>query len=102
MKALDRDLLNQLKRLVVESCEQDFAAEELADDEPLFGPQARLHLDSLDALQLSMALQKAYGVRLTDSKETRRILTSIDSLARYLMERGGGNVHRGQGRSYKT
>ncbi|CAG0948866.1 acyl carrier protein [Burkholderiales bacterium] len=88
MSETERALLEQLKRLVAANCEQEIAPEDLADDEPLFGPQSRLQLDSLDALQLSMALQKAFGVRLTDSKETRRILASLDNLARYLEDRG--------------
>ncbi len=88
MSGTERALLEQLKRLVAENCEQEIAPEDLADDEPLFGPQSRLQLDSLDALQLSMALQKAFGVRLTDSKETRRILASLGNLARYLEDRG--------------
>lgn len=80
------ELTVALKRLIVDSCEKDLPPEALSDDEPLFGPQARLALDSLDALQLSMALQKRYGVRLTDSKETRRILASVASLADYLQD----------------
>ncbi|WP_374399688.1 phosphopantetheine-binding protein [Niveibacterium sp.] len=84
------DLTMALKRLIVDSCEKDFPPEALSDDEPLFGPDARLALDSLDALQLSMALQKRYGVRLTDSKETRRILASVASLADYLQDKVPG------------
>jgi len=57
----------------------------LREDEPLFGPDARLDLDSLDALQLSMAIQKRYGVRMPDSKETRRALASIAHLADHLL-----------------
>ena len=50
-------------------------------DEPLFGPDSRLSLDSLDGLQLSVAMQKRYGIRLTDSKDLRRALTSLTTLA---------------------
>ena len=56
----------------------------LRDDEPWFGPESRLDLDSLDALQISMAIQKKYRVRMPDSKDTRRALTSLLSLADYL------------------
>ena len=59
--------------------------EELNDeDEPLFGPEAPLQLDSLDALQLSMAIKKKYGLRLADSKETRRILSSVANMTGHL------------------
>lgn len=56
----------------------------LRDDEPWFGPESRLELDSLDALQISMAIQKKYRVRMPDSKDTRRALVSLLTLADYL------------------
>ncbi len=56
----------------------------LRDDEPWFGPESRLDLDSLDALQISMAIQKKYRVRMPDSKDTRRAWSSLLSLADYL------------------
>jgi acyl carrier protein len=59
----------------------------LADDEILFGPESRLMLDSLDALQISMEIQKRYGIRLPDSKETRRALSNISHLAEYISAR---------------
>ena len=64
-----------------------FAAAPLSPQEPIFGTGTRLALDSLDALQVSMALQKRYGVRLTDSKETRRILACVGNLADYLLQK---------------
>ncbi|MDR1854190.1 MAG: phosphopantetheine-binding protein [Azoarcus sp.] len=83
-----------LKTLIVDACEKHCAPESIADDEFLFGCDARLALDSLDALQLSMALQKKFDVRLTDSKETRRIMSSVANLAQWLVEQGktGGLV----------
>jgi len=79
------EMVAELSALILEATEKTLEGAPLAPDEPLFGPQARLALDSLDALQLSMALQKRYGVRLTDSKETRRILSCVGNLADYLM-----------------
>jgi acyl carrier protein len=79
------EMVAELTALILEATEKTLEGAPLAPDEPLFGPQARLALDSLDALQLSMALQKRYGVRLTDSKETRRILSCVGNLADYLM-----------------
>ena len=76
--------LLELKQLVVTSCERDVDPASIQDLEPLFGPGARLALDSLDALQVSMAIQKRYGLRLTDSKETRRILSCVGNLAKVL------------------
>lgn len=78
------ELIAALTALVLDAVEQPAPDGGLSPDEPLFGPDARLDLDSLDALQLSMAIQQQYGVRMPDSKETRRALTSIAHLAAYL------------------
>ncbi len=56
----------------------------LSLDEPLFGPDSRLDLDSLDGLQLSVAIQKQYGIRMGDSKDLRRALASLAVLASYI------------------
>lgn len=81
-------LVTELVSLILEATEKTLDGAVLAADEPIFGPESRLKLDSLDALQVSMALQKRYGVRLADSKETRRILSCVGNLADYLLKRG--------------
>jgi len=80
-------LIAELTALILEATEKTLDGAALAADEPIFGSGARLALDSLDALQLSMALQKRYGIRLTDSKETRRILSCVGNLADHLLSR---------------
>ena len=82
------ELVAELKALVLDAAEKPTPAGGLSDDEALFGPDSRLALDSLDALQVSMALQQRYGVRMADSKQTRRALASIACLAQYLVEHG--------------
>lgn len=82
------DLKLALKTLIVQSCDKDCDPASIADDEVLFGAGTRLALDSLDALQLSMALQKKFGVRITDSKETRMIFANVANLAAWLESRG--------------
>lgn len=74
----------ELKLMILEATEKDAPPGGIADDEILFGPEARLMLDSLDALQISMEIQKRYGVRMPDSKETRRAMVSVAHLAEYL------------------
>lgn len=80
------EFIANLKAVVLEAVERGASAGGLADDEALFGPEARLDLDSLDALQVSMAIQARFGVRMPDSKETRRALTSITHLAQHLLQ----------------
>ena len=86
MITVSPEFIASLKTMVLEAVETDSPPGGLGDDEPLFGPEARLDLDSLDALQVSMTIQQRFGVRMPDSKETRRAMTSIAHLAEYLAE----------------
>jgi acyl carrier protein len=82
--SLDEAFKTELKRLIIEACDKDVAVEQVGDDVFLFGETSVLALDSLDALQISMEIQRRYGVVLADSKELRRVFTSINSLADYI------------------
>jgi len=79
---MDRKL--SIKQLIVDECDKEVPAEEIGDDELLFGDESRLQLDSLDALQLSMALQRKFGIRIADSKELRRAFATVAMLDAYL------------------
>jgi acyl carrier protein len=77
-----------LKSMIIEECEkEDITPNDIADDVELFSDKSGLELDSLDALQISMGLQNKFGVRLGDSKDFRRVVTTIDDLAIYVNER---------------
>lgn len=65
---------------MVENLMLQVPAEEIGDQQPLFGPGS-IGLDSVDALQLVVALDKAYGLKIADSEVARRILQSVDSMA---------------------
>lgn len=79
------ELKPALKALIVEECDKDVAPESIGDDDILIGGE--LDLDSLDALQISMAVHNRYGVRIKAGPEARKALESIDSLARTIAER---------------
>jgi acyl carrier protein len=81
---MTQDLRHELKALIIEACDKECTPAEITDDEILFGAEAPLQLDSLDALQISMAIKKQYGLRLPDSKDTRRILSCVANLAEHL------------------
>lgn len=53
---------------------------EIGDDVPLFGPGG-LGLDSVDALQLVVALDKTYGLKIPDANAARDVLGSVSSIA---------------------
>ena len=80
-------LLTELKQLLLAACDKVEPPGGLTHDEMLFGRKSRLDLDSLDALQISMAIQKRYGVRMPDSKEIRRAMASLETLAAHLQAR---------------
>ncbi|HEY5498515.1 MAG TPA: phosphopantetheine-binding protein [Syntrophales bacterium] len=82
--SLDDILKTELKKLIVEECDLTVDPGEIGDDDPLFGKEAKIALDSIDALQISIALEKKYKVTITDSKETRRMMRSINTFADFI------------------
>ncbi len=71
--------------MIIEECEkEDITAEEIQDDVLLFSEESGLELDSLDALQISMGLQNRFSLRLGDSKDFRRRVTTINELAQFI------------------
>lgn len=75
------DLELELKQMVIDVLDlEDMTPEDIDSSEPLF--VEGLGLDSIDALELGLALQKQYGIKLdSDSEETRKHFASIQALA---------------------
>lgn len=82
------DPLNaRLKALIIETLKlTDVRPEEIPDDEPLFG-SPRFGLDSIDALELVVRLEKEFSVKISSSEESRRALASVGALAAFIRER---------------
>jgi acyl carrier protein len=76
----DATLTTELKRLLAENLMLDRSPEDWADDLPLFGPDG-LGLDSVDALQIVVALDKHYGLKISDADAAREILQNIATIA---------------------
>lgn len=85
---VDDSLKQTLKQLIIEECdkEDEITLAEFSDDMPLFGNQSALALDSLDALQISMAVQQKYGVRIEGAGLARKVMLSVNTLADYITE----------------
>lgn len=66
------------------------AVEKIDDDAPLFGPGS-LGLDSIDALELVLGLQKEFGVAIEDRSLAVKVLVSIDTIAEYLKSLSAGS-----------
>jgi acyl carrier protein len=82
-------LRQELKRMMVENLMLQVTADEIRDDQPLFGPES-LGLDSVDALQLVVALDKNFGLKIPDPGVAREVLQSVNSMAAAIEK------HRGQ------
>ena len=78
--------LKELKELIIDECDKECNIENINDDEELFGSGANLTLDSMDALQISMALHKKYDIKITDAKKLRKIMLSINTLSAYIQK----------------
>ncbi len=82
--SLDEKLKTELKKLIVQECDLMNNPVEIGDDDLLFGWNSGLGLDSIDALQIAIAIQNRYSIVITDSKETRRVMRSINTFADFL------------------
>ena len=74
------DLKQRIKVMIVENLMLQQSAADIADDTRLFGPEG-LGLDSVDALQLVVALDKTFGLKIADTSEAKKILHSVDTMA---------------------
>ena len=74
------ELKTQIKLLLVENLMLQTGAEEIADDLPHFGPGS-LGLDSVDALQIVVALDKNYGLKIPNPEAAKTILQSVNTIA---------------------
>ncbi len=78
-------LNNEIKLLIMDVLNiKDVTPEEVGDEESLFGEGNVLGLDSIDALEIVMALQERYGVRIDDKNQSRFILQSIATIAAFI------------------
>ncbi|MBP9848711.1 MAG: acyl carrier protein [Flavobacterium sp.] len=78
-------LKQELKSKIIEVLNlEDIAIEDINDNDPLFGDG--LGLDSIDALELIVLLDKEYGIRLADPKQGKAIFESVETMAAYIAE----------------
>jgi len=80
-------LKQRIKNLMVENLMLQVTAAEIGDDQPLFGPSS-LGLDSVDALQLVVALDKNFGLKIPDPAAAKEILQSVDTIAAAVLKNG--------------
>ena len=78
------DLRTEIKEMMVENLMLKVPKEEIADDLPLFGADG-LGLDSIDALELVVSLEKKFGVTVPNSETARTALANVNSIHNYVV-----------------
>jgi len=82
-----KDIENTLKAAIVKELRlEDVKPEEIDADAPLFGDEG-LQLDSLDAVELVMIVEKHFGVAIADAEEARGAFASVSGLADFILAR---------------
>ena len=83
---MDDPLLARIKHLIVETLRlEDVDPAQIEDDKPLIG--SGLALDSIDALELVVRIEKEFGIKISSSEESRTALASVSSLAEFIRSR---------------
>ncbi|MBK6540546.1 MAG: acyl carrier protein [Flavobacteriales bacterium] len=76
-------LKQQLKEQIITQLNlEEVKVEDIADDKPLFGEG--LGLDSIDALELIVLLERHYGIKVTDPKQGQTIFRSVNTMAEFI------------------
>jgi acyl carrier protein len=79
------DLKKDIKELIISSLNlSDVSPEQIVDDAPLF--QEGLGLDSIDALELAVAIERKYKVTIPDEAVGKKVFSSVAALAQYVSE----------------
>jgi acyl carrier protein len=78
------DLKDAIKAMMVEKLMLKIPKEEIGDDTPLFGPEG-LGLDSIDALELVVSLEKQFGVTIPSSDIAKSALVNVNSIHDYVV-----------------
>ena len=85
----EKDLIDKLRKEIIQQLNlEDMNVEDIDPDASLFGEG--LGLDSIDALEIIVLLEKNYGIKIEDPKEGKKIFSSIRTLANYITEHQKG------------
>ena len=74
------DLPQQIKEMMIEELMLQMTAADISDTTPIFGPDG-LGLDSVDALQLVVGLEKRFGLKLADGAGAKKVMENVESIA---------------------
>ncbi|MGM9774725.1 MAG: phosphopantetheine-binding protein [Candidatus Egerieousia sp.] len=81
-------LIDNVKGQIIEALNLDeITPDDIDENAPLFGPDG-LGLDSIDALELIVMLEKDYGIKLSDPKQAKSIFTNVKTIAEFISQNG--------------
>ncbi|MGA9852082.1 MAG: phosphopantetheine-binding protein [Gammaproteobacteria bacterium] len=82
---MDKEQLKyELKQMIITECQKNLDPRQIPDDAVLIGSEGELGLDSLDALQIALAVKQKYGKRIDGNNQTRAALASVNALADFI------------------
>lgn len=79
----DSDLKHRIKEMMVQHLMLKMKPEEIGDDTPLFLPDG-LGLDSIDALELAVAIEKTFGVKTLNAEMAREAFVSVNTIEKFI------------------
>jgi len=81
------ELKMEVKKLIMDTLSiSDVNISDIDDEKPLFGGNNGLTLDSVDAIEIIMAIQRTYGIRIADQHVAREVVRSIQSIAQFITD----------------
>lgn len=85
------DLRARIKEMMVNNLMLQITPEQIGDDTPLFGPEG-VGLDSIDALELAVGLEKTFGVSVPNSEVATKVLQNVNTIHDYILEKRGDST----------
>jgi len=91
MRGVTEELVRDVKKLIIERLKlEEISIDDIDSEAPLFGEG--LGLDSIDALELVIGLEKEYGVSIPDAEVGKKVFQSVRAIAHYIVDNQGQTV----------
>jgi acyl carrier protein len=95
MSVASNELKLEIKNMIISTLGiTDVDVSNVDDEKPLFGGGNSLTLDSVDAIEIIMAIQRNYGFRIADQSLAREVIRSINSIAQFIVDQRNGQNSR--------